>query len=625
MATSIPYLVSTNITEVNGILNEKLYTANLISTVFTIILTIIGLIGNFLSLIILAYSSLKMRSSSTHSNIALSLISASREHLNALLPFAFANLSATSTSPNATTFKTAHTSSTATTNRIRLNSDRQEKLSKSYSHNCSFYTKNSKNTQEKFGKLIRQKLPRISSKYYLTAFLTTNILFLLSFFYSNTLNRIIFLILINNNQTIGTINSNIHNQKQILNSFTLFLINLNRMDSSYIICKAINYINNFCSLSTSIIIFAFSFERLIAVYEPIKLIHLKHKYRVEIKVLNILLLFICFLLPLTLVDSYDLVEVNNSFRHHKRSRSNGQLYWPKEEINNKNKSQHIYDFNFSFNQMFDSEKKIQKSIYESNFNSKSIIPTYTDKTCHLSMNIYKFHSKLFHSAFFIILTVLYFLVSLSILLIVIKLKFSKKKQLGKLNYKMRYVSKSLPSDLCHAAISQSANSKPNQSVNRLASTSTNTQLELNTANNNHNNNNNNVEYLDDSISLNQSLTGSNSRFSFKRAKKRIIFRRAFTTTSSYLTRNHQNYLLLTISITFLLTNVPFHIIGMICLLEQEYLNTESVNEIKLKIFSFLIIIEIFQVLNHSITSLLLFLSGKSFRFYLIKFLTKSKN
>lgn len=206
----------------------------------------------------------------------------------------------------------------------------------------------------------------------------------------------------------------------------------------------------------------------------------------------------------------------------------------------------------------------------SNFNLFSLRPTFQNKFCSISDTKVKYLIY-FHSVTFIIILSAYMTVCVSIMAIVFKIKSKNKYQSYAYSYRSKKISNGIESNN-----DQIAKDKRKIVSNSKTPCSTNARLEL-------------YKPL--------SNTG-----------KQILIKKKF----------HNTNILLSISISFILLNFPYFLVLLFSFLFSK--NFTAVNEYelvrKLKIKSFLILVELLQLINFSITGFLFYCSGRTFRHHL---------
>lgn len=579
-------------TEKQDYIDKYMEPSNTINAIVSMFLFLIGLFGNSLAMLIIVYSisSNYKKKSMIQRKLLLELLSNKMK-------------SKTTTSLDASSGSVTQNANMNNKKKLLMltkkYAQRDQNLSENNSGRCENENLNeifdirheccNSNNDKHFSSRMNF-LPKISSKRFLALFILTNIVYLIVHFYSYTLNRLIYLFNID-------LNAN--------SWYVTLLMQVNLIDTSLSVCKLVYYIKNVCRLLNSVVTAAFSIERFAAVYFPLKLIHLKLKYSYRLNWLYVLSIFFSLIFPLFLVDSYDL----NPIEEFQPSLSN-------------NKSDRL--------------------ILKSKFFIGSIAPTYMEHVCHLSKDHYKRKYYKLHSIFVGILLLFYITVSLTIILIVIKLR--KSSQAEKCcNFKIKFVS-SIRSNPENENARKEFNKKLNQvefdQSLTLTSSSCTTQANYNSnkdelvssrllgANKSSKNKNTNTN-AESNLYANEMLANGYSMLkissSLKSSPSIYVLNRGFKSKI----RNRKslnNILLLSISIMFLFTNFPYYVTAVMYFLKKEQLknsfktiysndnNTSSLDYI-LKFNSFFILFDLFQPLNHSISSLLLFITGKLFRMY----------
>jgi hypothetical protein len=220
-----------------------------------------------------------------------------------------------------------------------------------------------------------------------------------------------------------------------------------------------------------------------------------------------------------------------------------------------------------------------------NFNSLALRSTYNEKFCSFSDK--HIHNLLkFHSINMIVLILSYLLISASIILIVVKMRRKQKK--------FMIVFRATPS------IKNGSNLDEDESE---ASTKLNNHDCIN------NNNSKRSTHNSTSISL-KSVT-----FQQNGAKKNAVKVRS---TNRKKFRNSR--MLIWIAVSFVLLNFPYYCImaASVFFVKQSVPSDDMLELASFKIKRFLVMAEMLQISNYSITSLIFFVSGKIFRLHLFK-------
>jgi hypothetical protein len=292
---------------------------------------------------------------------------------------------------------------------------------------------------------------------------------------------------------------------------------LNLFDSNDLVCKLVGFMESYANILHIIIILAFSLERVLIIHFPRFIREFKkHKNNLTM----ILLFAIGFIL-----ESY--------------------LIFFLETISTKESSIMLIESNSSIM-----------------INFKAIRPTSKDKFCSYSSK----HSHILfqiHFNKYLFIFISYIIISVSLVLMVLKLERRKKSRL-------MFAAK--------RSVNQ-RNKKPVLTKRR------------------------NSEVLQHGNSISTSFM-FHFRFRTKRIKKYLGY------------RLENSRMLLTISLSFILLNFPYFVLKGAQIFNLKFLNTSNTEGLlidKMIAKKYLIIIEIFKLANFSLTGLLFFLSGRVFR------------
>lgn len=208
--------------------------------------------------------------------------------------------------------------------------------------------------------------------------------------------------------------------------------------------------------------------------------------------------------------------------------------------------------------------------FSSNFNLLSIRPTFQNYFCSVTQKNLKILFN-FHAITFLLILMAYFIVGVAILAIVIKLKKRD-------SFKFSYRSRSYSREMSYTNESLLTNSLKNQT-----------------------------------IQIKRSIKQKETKY--KRKKKQIIFINQ---------KFHNTKMLLSISASFVCLNLPYFLAMflMFALTSKFKAHTEIELMEKLKLKSYIIMAELLQLANFSITGFLFFCSGRIFRMHFYVLLRK---
>lgn len=371
--------------------------------------------------------------------------------------------------------------------------------------------------------LSRKRLPRITGSNYLIALTLTNTLFLAVQFYMGTYNRMIFYFDHN------------HHTSSLL-------------DSSPAFCKSLPYLRNSARFLNATITVCFSFERLLAVYYPLRARSRNPKYIFLLKIVVV----VSFVVPSYSVFLAELTpmseQADEMYKRYNLSRA---------------------------------------------FNLNSLSPALGKFSCSASR---KHFEKLlvFHGLFWLLMFTAYLMISASLLAIIVKLKNSKRTFL-KVSYSSsnsnssRHVTKTIV--------------RKEQQMIRLSEPSAQQPFCCDNSN----------ENLSTSPNVGSvcpsSFMSSPSRRSFQLANPKI----------------HNTQILTSISLSFVLLNLPFFVAMFVMFYmsmrlgdKRRFAVTDLVDKMKIQIW--MLVTDMLQLANFSLTGLLFFCSGQIFRIHAIKFL-----
>lgn len=232
------------------------------------------------------------------------------------------------------------------------------------------------------------------------------------------------------------------------------------------------------------------------------------------------------------------------------------------------------------------------------FNFNSLTPLFGDFTCSMSKKNFSLMLK-FHILLFLLIFVCYIIIAISIFAIVLRLKNSN-------NFVFAFRSKATSNSAVAAAASNNENNNPKCSKCSGSGESAKELLEIKTQ-----------EMLHIENGINRAP--SNSSFSSielpkKRIKLQLINHRIQNTK-----------MLISISASYVLLNLPYFLVmlaSMIFGIREENIVTVMDVAFRLKVWSYVLITEIFQLVNFSVVGLLFFCSGKIFRHHALKFCKK---
>lgn len=349
------------------------------------------------------------------------------------------------------------------------------------------------------------------------------------------------------------------------------------LDSNLVVCKLLPYLRYAFRLMNTMLTVCISVERLLAVFRPLQVRSLD----VKCAYLFRLAILVSFVLPAYLLFLTELV--------------------PNTEL----------DYNNIYTKM-----GIKKS-----FNFNSLTPLIGEHTCSIAKKNFALMLT-FHILLFSLIFLCYLVIATSIFAIVLRLKRSQ-------NFVFAYKSKApvtIGSDQPHLMISKSATLKNNGDnlpsggessarelidvVQTTPESTRNVEMTIASANNNCHNANNRKASDSSFISID-----------LVRRKNKM----------KYINNRIQNTKMLTsISISYVLLNLPYFLVmlGSMILSIRSSSSSSTMEEkgmisvadvaFRLKAIGYVLVTEIFQLVNFSVIGLLFFCSGKIFRLHAFK-------
>jgi len=351
-------------------------------------------------------------------------------------------------------------------------------------------------------------LPKMNCLNLLIFLTAANILHLLIHFYSSTLTRIIY-------------------------HFDLektFLISLYFFDSNPFVCKLVAYlkfVTRFFALSS---ILVFSFERLLAIYYPLKTFKKFKNY------LLFFLIVLSIIFPVYVLFFVDIVQLKGDYKSY---------------ISDKNNAK--------------------------NFQIATLTPIFQETYCSVSMNYEKLFFK-YHFASYAYILLSNILISISSIIIVIKMK----RRTG--SFTSLRINKKRNSNI----------SIPNLSSSYREQTSV---------------------FLSVANKKTTKVSRNTDQDTRKISSMSISVHEKFQNTK----------MLITLSISFIIFNFPYFFVLFIVYLNYDSFIVQSKDDLlkRIQLKSYFTIMEIFQLFNVSITGLLLYMSGKTFRIHLKSWINRS--